>query len=168
MQLQYTNGDGVGLTFRQSPPFFLSRLDGIGNLSNKVNTFKAPSQDGAFFVGSAMDMRNITLEGTIVAKNTDEAYALRHQLLHVFTPKTQGTLQFRDRRITCVVEDVKLAVSTKQKVPNFFYRCYAPRLSSRRLTRSVKNWRCGSRCSSSHYGLRSQASSLVRVSRTRL
>ena len=126
MKLTYTNADGVSITLRQSKPYFLSRMDGTGNLRNQVNTFKAPSQDGAFFVGSAMDMRNITLEGTIVAGSTDEAYGLRQQLLRVFTPKLQGTLQFRNRRISCVVEDVKLVVSTKQRLPGFFISLLCP------------------------------------------
>jgi hypothetical protein len=126
MTLAYTNGDGVSIALSQSPPFFLTRLDGTGNLSNQVNTFKAPSQDGAFFVGSALDVRHITIEGTIAARDTNEAYTLRQRLLRIFTPKSQGVLQYRDRRVTCVVEDIKLAVSTKERVPNFFISLLCP------------------------------------------
>jgi hypothetical protein len=126
MTVTYKNADGLTLTMRQGRPFFLSKLDGTGNLHNLANTFKAPSQDGAFFVDSSLDMRNITIEGSIVAGSPDEAYTLRQQLLRVFTPKLQGTLFYRDRKIGCVVEDVKLAVSSRERMPHFFISLLCP------------------------------------------
>jgi hypothetical protein len=126
MDLKYTNSNGIAVILRDRPPYFLTKLDGTGNLRNVVTSFKAPTQDGSFFVGSALDMRDITIEGTIVAGGTDEAYALRQRLLQVFTPKLQGTLQYRSRRIACVVEDVKLIVTTKQRYPTFLVSLLCP------------------------------------------
>ncbi|GHU70001.1 hypothetical protein FACS1894184_14830 [Clostridia bacterium] len=126
MELTYINADGVTMTFKQSPPFFLSKIDGIGTIGNSIQSFKAPDQDGSFFVGSTRDMRNITIEGAIVANNTDEAYALRRKLLSLFTPKMPGTFIFRDRKITCVVDDVKLISSSKERLPKFLISLLCP------------------------------------------
>ncbi|HUM61950.1 MAG TPA: phage tail family protein, partial [Clostridia bacterium] len=92
VELSYINTSGERLSLRQSRPFFLTRIDGTGRVRQTVNTFKAPDQDGAFFISSALDMRNITLEGTVVAASVDEAYALRKRFLRVFTHKQQGLL----------------------------------------------------------------------------
>ncbi|GHU68353.1 hypothetical protein FACS1894184_10150 [Clostridia bacterium] len=126
MELTFINAGGVTMTFKQTPPFFLSKVDGIGTIGNTINSFKAPDQDGSFFVGSTRDMRNITIEGTIVANNTDEAYVLRRKLLNLFTPKMPGTFIFRDRKITCVVDDVKLISSSKERLPRFLISLLCP------------------------------------------
>jgi hypothetical protein len=83
MELTYVNEDGLSATLRQSRPFFLSKLDGTGNLSNIINTFKSPDQDGAAFVSSTLDMREITIEGTIICDTQKEAYINRKKLLQL-------------------------------------------------------------------------------------
>ena len=77
MELTYTNADGESITLKQSRPYFLTKIDGTGNIRQTINTFKAPDQDGAFYISSTLDMRNITLEGTVIAVTPDEAYELR-------------------------------------------------------------------------------------------
>ncbi|GHU66132.1 hypothetical protein FACS1894184_03370 [Clostridia bacterium] len=126
MLLKYTNAGGVSLELRQSPPYFLKKLDGVGDIHQSVNTFKASDQDGSFYINSTLDMRNITLEGAIVAATPDEAYELRKRLLKVFTPKQQGTVTYRDRRIGCVVEDIKIVISSKERAPGFFISLLCP------------------------------------------
>jgi hypothetical protein len=126
MELTFMNADGVSMTFRQTAPFFLNKLDGTGTISNKNTTFTAPDQDGAFFVGATRDMRSIIVEGTIVAANSDETYAHRRTLLRLFTPKQPGTLFFRDRKISCVVDSVKLISSVRERVPNFLINLLCP------------------------------------------
>jgi len=106
MQLTYINEAGGRLILRQTRPFFLTRIDGVGRTRQTINTFRAPEQDGAFYISSTLDMRNITLEGTVSARTTEEAYEQRKRFLRIFTPKLQGTLIYRGRQITCVVEEV--------------------------------------------------------------
>ena len=79
MELTYTNANGESVTLRQTRPFFLTRVDGAGKVRQTVNTFKAPDQDGAFFISSAMDMRNITLEGSVITPTVAD-YCLRGDL----------------------------------------------------------------------------------------
>ena len=126
MELSYINTSGERLSLKQSRPFFLTRIDGTGQVRQTVNTFKAPDQDGAFFISSAMDMRNITLEGTLVASTVDEAYALRQRFLRVFTPKQHGLLVYRNRQIGCVVEEAGFSASSRERAPNFFISLICP------------------------------------------
>jgi len=69
MILTYTNATGETITLRQTPPSFLSKLDGAGIVRQTINTFQAPAQDGAFYISSTVDMWNIIVEGTILAQS---------------------------------------------------------------------------------------------------
>ncbi len=126
MELTYINSGGDNITLKQSRPYFLTKIDGTGNIRQTVNTFKAPDQDGAFYISSTLDMRNITLEGTIVANTPDEAYTRRQRLLQIFSPKMRGTLLYRGRQISCVVEEAGFTVSSRQRIPNFFISLLCP------------------------------------------
>ncbi len=126
MEITYVSSDGGSLTIRQAKPYFLEKLDGTGSIRNTVNTFKAPEQDGAFYVSSTLDMRNITMEGTIIASSPDEAYELRKNFLRLFSPKKTGVFQYRGRQISCVVEEAALTFSIRQKIPKFFLSLLCP------------------------------------------
>ena len=126
MELIYINTAGERLTLKQTRPFFLSKLDGTGTARQSVNTFKAPDQDGAFYISSTLDMRNITLEGTVIASTVDEAYEHRKRFLRVFTPKQQGTLIYRQRQIACVVEEACFSASSRERAPKFFVSLLCP------------------------------------------
>jgi hypothetical protein len=126
MELTYINADGKSITLKQGRPYFLTKIDGIGDIRQTVNTFKAPDQDGAFYISSTLDMRNITLEGTVIADTPDEAYAQRHRFLQIFSPKVSGTLLYRERQIACVVEEAGFTISTRQRIPSFFVSLLCP------------------------------------------
>jgi len=119
LELIYTNADGLTVTLRQRKPFWLNKLDGIGNISNIIHTFKAPDQDGAFLIGSTLDTREITIEGTILADSPEHALLYKNELLRLFSPKQTGTLVVNGLQIGCVVKDIILSASTKQRIPNF-------------------------------------------------
>ena len=55
MELTYINANGRSITRKQSRPYFLTKIDGTGNASQTVNTFKAPDQDGAFYISSTFN-----------------------------------------------------------------------------------------------------------------
>lgn len=126
MEATYISGNGEILTLRQARPLFLTKIDGIGSVRQTVNTFQAPEQDGAFYISSTVDMRNITLEGTIVANTPDEAYEQRKRLLRIFTPKKQGTFLYRGKQISCVVEESTLTASSRERAPSFFISLLCP------------------------------------------
>lgn len=126
MEITYINSNGESLTIKQAKPYFLEKIDGTGSIRNIINTFKAPEQDGAFFVSSTLDMRNITLEGTILAEDASKAYELRKEFLRFFSPKKSGILSYRDRQISCIVEEVTLIVSVRERIPKFFLSLLCP------------------------------------------
>ena len=126
MELTYTNATGASVTLRQIKPLFLSRLDGVGRIRQTINTFQAPEQDGAFYISSTVDMRNITIEGTILAQNPDEAFAFRRHLLQIFTPKQRGTLIYRERQISCIVEEAGFSQGNIVRAPAFFISLLCP------------------------------------------
>jgi len=126
MELMYTNQDGATVTLRQAKPLFITKLDGVGHVRQSISTFHAPGQDGAFYISSTLDMRNITVEGTLLADSIDSAYAYRHQLLRIFTPKLHGTLIYRNRQISCIVEEAAFSAGSAARAPNFFISLLCP------------------------------------------
>ena len=126
MILTYTNQNGESVTLNQIKPFFLSKLDGVGTVRQSISTFHAPEQDGAFYISSTLDMRNITIEGTILADNIDQSFEYRKQLLKIFTPKLRGMLVYRNRQISCIVEEAGFAVGTVTRAPGFFISLLCP------------------------------------------
>jgi len=126
MELTYINQTGVTFTLKQVKPLFLTKLDGVGRIRQTINTFQAPEQDGAFYISSTLDMRNITIEGTIIAKSVEESFEYRKQLLKIFTPKQRGTLLYRNRRISCIVEEAAFAIASVTRAPTFFISLLYP------------------------------------------
>jgi len=126
MEIVYINANGERLILRQARPFFLTRAEGLGRTRQTISTFKAPEQDGAFYIASTLDMRNITLEGTLAARNTEEAYTLRARFLRILSPKSQGTLICRGKRIACVVEEAGFITAMRERAPSFFISLLCP------------------------------------------
>ena len=126
MTLTYTNVANATVTLRQIKPFFLSKMDGAGRIRQTINTFHAPEQDGAFYISSTVDMRNITIDGSVLAHTPEEAFEHRKQLLRVFSPKQRGTLIYRERQISCIVEEAGFSQGNIARVPAFFISLLCP------------------------------------------
>jgi hypothetical protein len=126
VEIIYTNDSGISVTLRQIKPYFITKLDGVGRIRQSITTFHAPEQDGDFFVSSSVDMRNITIEGQILADNFEQSYDLRRNLLKIFTPKLRGTLTFRSRKISCIVEEAAFSATSSAKSPAFFISLLCP------------------------------------------
>lgn len=126
MEIIYSNEAGETITLQSRRPFFLTKVEGAGEIKQDITTFKAPEQDGAFFVSGTLDTRNITLEGTLLADTVNDAYALRRKLLRIFTPKQKGTLLYRGRQIACVVEEASFSVSTGERNHAFIISLLCP------------------------------------------
>ena len=119
-KLTYINADGLTGTLRQRKPFWLNKLDGTGNLSNIITSFKAPDQDGNFFISSTLDTREIVIEGIILADTPEQAIIYKKELLRLFTPKKAGTLAVNGLQINCMVKDVVLSIcAPPEKVDRF-------------------------------------------------
>ncbi len=126
MVILYQNATGESVSLRPCAPFFLSKVNGLAAIRQSVNTFGAPEQDGAFFISSTLDMRNITIEGNLVSTGGADLTTLRRQLLRIFTPKQHGTLTYGDRQITCHVEEAGFAQGSSHRAPAFFISLLCP------------------------------------------
>jgi len=126
MEVTYQNDSGASITIRQLKPIFLRRLEGVGRIRNSINTFKAPEQDGAFYISSSLDMRNITIEGQIISPSVEVSFDYRRHLLRIFTPKQRGTLIYRNRQISCIVEEAGVSQGNIARAPAFFISLLCP------------------------------------------
>lgn len=120
MEIKYTNEADESITLRQRRPFFIENIDGTGAVKHIISTFKAPNQDGGVFISGSLDMRNITIEGRILANSIDDAYDYRKTLLDVFNPKHKGQLIFKDLSIPCIVEEAPVFKADSHRTPAFF------------------------------------------------
>lgn len=126
MGITYINKSGERINIKQLKPFFLKKVDGTAHNRQTVNTFKAPHQDGAFFISSTIDIRNITIEGTLISNTPEEMSLQRNYFLRIFSPKEQGVLIYKERQIECVVEEAGFISSNISTAPNFFVSLLCP------------------------------------------
>jgi len=90
-RLTYTNERGQSIKLGDSPPFLVTKIDGLGSVQNEIQRQSAPGQDGATVTSSALAERNLVIEGVILAPDVDW---YRRQLLRAFNPKLGGTLRY--------------------------------------------------------------------------
>jgi hypothetical protein len=107
VELIYTNSNGGSVTFGGSAPYLYQNHSGFGGPKNNIYTVKSPNQDGESFVGSDLDKRQLTIDGSIIA-NTDDLQPYRRELTQVFNPKLSGELEYIngdfDTKIDCQVD----------------------------------------------------------------
>lgn len=106
-KLIYTNerGESVELS---SENFRLRELNGIGGADTDIQTQKGAYQDGETYIDTLLEMREISLELAMVAKNNEEIYDLRQKLVRTFNPKLKGELKYKyhgNERVVDVVPD---------------------------------------------------------------
>ena len=143
MEVKYMNEVDENITLKQSKPFFLENIDGTGAVKHIISTFKAPNQDGGVFISGSLDMRNITIEGRILANSIDDAYEYRKTLLDVFNPKHKGRLIFKDLSIPCIVEEAPVFNVGSHRTPAFFISllCTSPYFETvEELSRLLAGW----------------------------
>jgi hypothetical protein len=120
LEVEYANELGEGITLGQEGPYFLTAIDGTSAVKHIISTFKAPHQDGGVFVSGSLDMRNIIMEGRILAGTIDQAYLFRRRLIDIFNPKHKGRLTFKGLSIPCIVEEAPIFKADIHRAPAFF------------------------------------------------
>lgn len=106
-RLTYVNERGQSLTFGDTAPLLVTRIDGLGSPQNEIHRQKSPYQDGTTVTHTTLDERELVLEGVILASAQDRQ-KYRQVLLQTFNPKLKGTLVFErygtKKRIECIPE----------------------------------------------------------------
>lgn len=124
MKLIYENEKGQSIEFSVWSPFFLEDFDGLDGLKNNIYTTKGMQQDGATYVSSNLDIRNIIIQGRI--KN--DAQYNKPRMISILNPKLSGKLTVVDgniiKYINCKIE--KAPTISNDKVPKFVMSLICP------------------------------------------
>ena len=83
-----TNQNGESICLGHRGPFFLEKIEGLGEVEVGIESQKAPYQDGSTYIDNTLENRALSMEGTIIAKGNPEALpAARRKLQRVLNPK---------------------------------------------------------------------------------
>lgn len=124
----YENELGMKVEFKNSRPFILTKIDGIGGLNNEIIETRIPYQDGSSYHNSRLDPRIITLYGGIMAENKELKFAKRNELIKIFNPKFKGRLTYKndylERSIDCRVETAPVWDNSVRRIQEFMIQLY--------------------------------------------
>ena len=106
-KLTYINSRGLAVTFGNSAPFILSRLEGTGGVDTNIQTTKAPYQDGSTIHGITLENRAIVMDGYVKGSTREDMYKKRHMLASVLNPKLgAGTLIYQNNYSTKMIQAI--------------------------------------------------------------
>lgn len=117
-KLTYFNDAGQMLVISDRAfPYHLKTWSGAGGMVSDILTEKAPYQDGETYVGSAAQVRDISITTSILGNSQQNLYSLRRELSRVFRPKSRGRLRYQNDFMTAEIE-VEVEVSPSFGSPN--------------------------------------------------
>ena len=148
-KLTYTNMAGRSLSFGESAPFLVTKIDGLGSPTSEIHRQKSPGQDGATVVGSALEERNLVLEGVILSRDREKD---RRRLARIFNPKQGGRLRFERgptiKEISCEVERVDFPSAMQDNHQPFLISLLCPNpfwLDDHTESKEIVTWLGGMR-----------------------
>lgn len=131
-KLIYTNSQGLSVEISHSSFYFLSYYDGLGGIKNIIYTSKGVAQDGVTPTGQCLDIRDISIKGTIKSTDKDEILKHRRKLEQVFNPKFDGILRYElgdfIKEIDCKIEQAPIFPASSTRYKDFLIQlvCYKP------------------------------------------
>ncbi|MEY9096290.1 phage tail family protein [Paenibacillus sp. RC84] len=81
----FTNAAGDSILLGNSTPYMITKLEGTGAVQSNIQMLKSPFQDGATFIGTTLEHREITIEAAIVPK--EDVAERRRKLIQILNPK---------------------------------------------------------------------------------
>ena len=105
-ELIIINKNGEKIILGNQGPFFLEKIDGIGEVPVTLENQKAPKQDGSTYLGNVLDNRAISIEGTIITKGDPNALEeARRKMQRVLNPKLgEVMIAYKDKEIRGIAE----------------------------------------------------------------
>ncbi|MFJ7647709.1 phage tail family protein [Lysinibacillus sp. NPDC097279] len=99
----FTNRFGEVVSFG-GPPFYLQKINGLGDVSVNLQTQKIPYQDGSVFIDALLEEREIDIEFLIVNALDEGGYGTvserRERIAKVLNPKLgPGTLRYENEHL---------------------------------------------------------------------
>lgn len=93
--VRYINSKNQSMDFGITPPLVLRRIEGVGNVDTSFQTQKSPYQDGSTYIGSRLENREVFMQITIIAKDSQTLFQKRQEVQDLFNPKHgEGYLQY--------------------------------------------------------------------------
>lgn len=113
-KVRFINSKGESIYFDIKPPFVLQGIDGVGQVEANLYSQKSPYQDGATYINSKLETRDIFMRVSLVNSNEQELFKMRQDLQRVFNPKLgQGYLIYE------TPNDVKMLICVPDGTPSF-------------------------------------------------
>lgn len=112
-KVTYINSRGESITFCNSAPFILSKIEGTGGVDTEIQTTKAPYQDGSTLHDVILGNRVISIEGAVIGRDREDMYEKRQKLSRILNPKLAGTLRYEN---DAVVKEIK---AVPEQSPSF-------------------------------------------------
>ena len=115
-KLIYENSKGQDVEFSVSSPYFLTDIAGLDGLKSNIISSKGLNQDGAYYISSSANVRNIVIKAKLKRNNFVEE---KRRLLQMISAKDVGKLwYYKDntkKYIDCVVEQSPTFASTVEQ-----------------------------------------------------
>lgn len=93
-KLEYINSKGETIEL-YGRPFRLVNVTGLGDVEAEIQMQKAPYQDGATLIDTALEPRYIDIEIKIIGSNTEDTETKRRKVASIFNPRLKaGTLRY--------------------------------------------------------------------------
>lgn len=82
-RVTFTNSKGESIVLGYQEPFFLNKIEGLGDVEANIQSQKSPGQDGSTPTGTTLEERFIPIEVVI----TEEYYTNRQTISRIFNPR---------------------------------------------------------------------------------
>lgn len=95
-KITYLNSEGEELVFWDKPPFYYEKKEGFDSVGTSINTFRNHNQDGETLLSKNLEVRNPSIEGTVIGEDLAEFYNLRKKMISVLNHNLAGTLIYEN------------------------------------------------------------------------
>ena len=95
---------GQTITFAHKRPYWLNKVEGIGQADFDVSSEKTASQDGELYKGATANKRNIVLKASVIPPDGKTHDQIREEFFAFFVPRETGTLYFYDGGVARKIE----------------------------------------------------------------
>jgi len=94
--IKYTNIEGGSISLSAKPPFFLTKIAGFGPVQNEIKSTQLYGLDGAVVSDKKLVIRDLEVEGEILANSSVDLAEYRREIAVVLNPKISGTLLYEE------------------------------------------------------------------------
>lgn len=129
-KITFENEKGQRVEFKNSRPFILTDIEGVGGVETSLITTKSPYQDGTTHHNTLLNERILVIKGGIMGLDKEDMFKKRQELSSIFSPKMKGRLTYKndalERSIDCVVELGPTWGKKVRRMQEFMIQLYCP------------------------------------------